>query len=64
VIDESLNFSNYRFWFDAQNVHRPQRPRLPRVILTVAHGRLGDVVAFELLNPYKVERVVKQDEDR
>jgi hypothetical protein len=64
VIDESLNFSNYAFWFDAQTYIDLRGLAYLGVIRTVAPGRIGDVMDFELLNPYKVERVVKQDNGR
>jgi hypothetical protein len=64
VIDRSLNFSNYDFWFNAPTFIDLRGVAYIGVIRTVAPGRVGDVVDFELLNPYKVERVVKRTDGR
>jgi hypothetical protein len=60
VLDRSLNFSNYDFWFNAPTFIDLRGVAYIGVIRTVVPGRIGDVVDFELLNPYKVERVVKR----
>jgi hypothetical protein len=60
VLDRSLNFSNYDFWFNAPTFIDLRGVAYIGVIRTVVPGRIGDVVDFELLNPYKVERGVKR----
>jgi hypothetical protein len=60
VLDRSLNFSNYDFWFNAPTYIDLKGLAYVGVIRTVAQNRVGDVMDFELLNPYKVERVIKR----
>jgi hypothetical protein len=64
VIDQSLNFTNYDFWFNTPTFIDLRGVAYLGVIRTVAPGRVGDVVDFELLNPYKVERVIKRTDGR
>jgi hypothetical protein len=61
VLHRSLNFANYDFWFNTPTFIDLKGIVYIGVIRTVAQGRVGDVIDFELLNPYRVERVVKQE---
>jgi hypothetical protein len=51
LIDRSLNFSNYEFWFNAPTFIDLKGLAYIGVIRAVGTGRVGDVVDFELLNP-------------
>jgi hypothetical protein len=64
VLDRSLNFANYDFWFNTPTFIDLKGLVYIGVIRTVAQGRVGDVMDFELLNPYRVDRVVKQEDGR
>lgn len=58
-IDESLNFSNYDFWFNASTYIDLKGLAYVGVIRTVQGERVGDVMDFEMLNPYKTERITR-----
>jgi hypothetical protein len=60
VIDQSLNFSNYDFWLNTATYIDLRGLAYVGVIRTVAENRIGDVMDFELLNPYRTERVTRQ----
>jgi hypothetical protein len=60
VIDESVDFSNYDFWYNAPTYLDLRGLFYVGVIRNVSESkRTGAVQSFQLLNPYKVERVIR-----
>lgn len=59
VIDKSLNFSNYDFWFNSTTYIDLRGLVYVGVIRNVQGSRVGDVQDFELINPYRTERIIR-----
>jgi hypothetical protein len=64
IIDSSEGFSDYEFWHNIAVYLDLRGVFYLGVIRTVTPNRIGDVMEFELLNPYKVERVTRQVEGK
>ena len=61
VIDKSLDFSNYFFWYSISTFLDIKGVYYLMAVRAVNGERVGDVQEFQLLNPFNIKRVVNKD---
>lgn len=61
LIWNSNTFTEYQFWHDISTYLDLEGVYYLMAVRAVAEGRVGNVQAFKLLNPYNIRRVLSQD---
>lgn len=61
VIDKSLDFSNYFFWYSISTFLDIKGVYYLMAVRAVSEARVGSIQEFKLLNPYNVKRVINKN---